>query len=164
MSHPAIKPRPPPSSTVSAPRLFATSLLEPRDPEEDRHDRCFALVHSLTSERGEKEANDALSAHAGRSDPKAHEDVCVGLVVGALGEPQQANRHYRDLALVARDGMAAACQHLTTLVLEKYPKMFPQAKQQLLWLTREMIKSSVVGMENICWNLMRQIAGGDVSR
>ncbi len=155
------------SSGVSAPRLFATSVLEPRDEFEERHDRCFALVHSLTADRGEKESNDALAAHASRPDPKAHEDVCVGLVVGALGAaqaPEQAARCYRDLALVARDGMAAACAHLNALALEKYPKMYPAAKQQLLWLTREMIKSSVVGMENICWNLMRQIAGGDVSR
>lgn len=42
--------------------------------------------------------------------------------------------------------------------------MYPSSKQQLLWLTREMIKASVQSMENICWNLMRQIAGGDVSR
>ncbi len=168
---PAPAPAPPLSSSSSSssssslsPRLFATSVLEPRDADEERHDRCFALVHSLTADKGEKEANDALAAAVSKSDPKAHEDICVGLVVGALGEPEQAPRHYRDLAHVARDGMAAACQHLTMLVLEKYPKMFPSSKQQLLWLTREMIKSSVVGMENICWNLMRQIAGGDVSR
>ena len=60
--------------------------------------------------------------------------------------------------------MVAACNHLSHLVLEKYPKMLPGTKQQLLWVTREMIKASVGSMDNICWNLMRQIAGGDVSR
>lgn len=70
----------------------------------------------------------------------------------------------RDLNLITRDGLTYACTHLTQLVLEKYPKMYPSSKQQLLWLTREMIKASVQSMENICWNLMRQIAGGDVSR
>lgn len=57
--------------------------------------------------------------------------------------------------------MSQACSHLNQLVLDKYPKMTPVCKQQLLWLTREMIKASVNTMETICWNLMRQIAGGN---
>ncbi len=153
------KPQPPP-------RLFASSPLEPRDEVEERHDRCFSLVSSLTHDKTDKEANDALAA-AVSGDGKGHEDVCVGLVVGVLGgsgDTESAVRHYRDLTLVARDGLQAACAHVAALVIDKYPRMLMQTRQQLLWLTREMIKSSVANMENICWNLMRQIAGGDVSR
>jgi integrator complex subunit 3 len=42
--------------------------------------------------------------------------------------------------------------------------MVSHAKTQLLWLTNVMIKSSVNSIENICWNLMRQIAGGNVTQ
>jgi integrator complex subunit 3 len=149
--------------SISPPRLFVTSILEPKDdPIEARHDRCFKLVASITQDKGDKEGNEALAAAVSRSE-KAHEDICVGLIVGILGDPEAAGKHYRDLTLVARDGLMASCNHLTSLVLEKYPKMYPAARTQLLWLTREMIKSSVANMENICWNLMRQIAGGDIS-
>jgi len=155
------------ASTTGSSKLFAVSPLEPKDELEERHERSYNAVLSLTEGRGEKEANDALMAAAGTAKPGAYEDICIGLVVGVLAsssDPDAAARHYRDLTLVSRDGMTAACAHLTQIVLEKYQRLSPGAKQQLLWLTREMIKSNVNGMENICWNLMRQVAGGDVSR
>ncbi|KAF0295626.1 Integrator complex subunit 3 [Amphibalanus amphitrite] len=49
------------------------------------------------------------------------------------------------------------------LIMEKYTKLLESVKQQLIWLTREMIRNSVNGTEALCWNLMRQIVGGDVS-
>lgn len=58
-------------------------------------------------DKSEKEANDALAAAAAKADMKAHEDVCIGLVVAILAtnEVEKAQRYYRDLTLVARDGM-----------------------------------------------------------
>ena len=144
-------------------RLFPTSTLEPRDEMDAQHERCYGLVNSLVSNRSEKEAHEALAAAASK-DPKTHEEICVGLLVGCLGEPESSVRYFRDLTLVTRDGLAFACVHLTHLVMEKFPRMASHAKQQLLWLTKEMIKASVNSIENICWNLMRQIAGGNVSQ
>lgn len=164
----------------AAPRLFTATPLEVKDDHELRLEKCYKLVTSITQDKGDKEGNEALAAAVSRSD-KAHEEICIGkfklvisaspliiilsgLIVGILGEPELAAKHFRDLNLVARDGLAIACNHLTSLVLDKYPKMMPATRQQLLWLTREMIKSSVANMENICWNLMRQISGGDLSQ
>jgi integrator complex subunit 3 len=159
---------PVPSVTMNGrknpPKLFISSVLEPRDELDERHEKCYAVICALTADKSEKEAHEAMAAAVSAKDPKAHEDVCLGLVVGILGDPEVAARHYRDLTLVSRDGMTFAINHLSMLVLDKYTRMLPNAKQQLLWLTREMIKGSLQGMENICWNLMRQIAGGDVSR
>lgn len=152
-----------PPGPQGQPRLFVRTPIEPKDELEDKHDRCFLLLRSIVAEKGEKEANDALAAHVSK-DQRSHEELCLGLIVSILGEPDNAPRHYRDLTHVARDGLTAAMNQLTHIVLEKYHKMYPSAKQQLLWLTREMIKGSVSGMETIVWNLMRQIAGGDVSR
>lgn len=73
------------------PKLFVSSLLEPRDDLEDRHDRCFAIVQGLIADKGDKEANDALSGAAS----KAHEEICVGLIVGILGDPENAPRYFR---------------------------------------------------------------------
>ena len=73
-------------------------------------------------------------------------------------------RFYRDLITVNRDGLSCVLGHLNHLVIDKYLKMYPATKQQLMWLIRELIRASVAGMETVCWNLMRQVAGGDVSK
>ena len=44
------------------------------------------------------------------------------------------------------------------------PEETTNVKNQLMWMVREMVRASVTGMDLIVWNLMRQIAGGDVSR
>ena len=82
------------SSSSPFPRLFLSSLLEPRDDLEDRHDRCFGIVQGLISDKGDKEANDALAGAASK-DPKAHEDICIGLIVGILGDSDNAPRYFR---------------------------------------------------------------------
>ena len=56
-----------------------------------------------------------------------------------------------------RDGAACLCW-----VIGAYSA--PATKQQLMWLIQQFVRSSVVGMDTVCWNLMRQVAGGDVSK
>ena len=73
-------------------------------------------------------------------------------------------RFYRDLTFVNRDGLACVLAHLNHLVTWEYLKMYPATKQQLMWLIQQFVRSSVVGMDTVCWNLMRQVAGGDVSK
>ena len=166
---------------VTGPKICISTMLDPRDDLDDRHARCYNLVMNLISEKSEKEAHDALSSAVSK-DTKTHEEVCLGFVVGILIHQPTINtvpgingsngavdqelpsRYYRDLTLVARDGLQCVLGHLTHLALEKYPKMQPTVKQQLMWLIRELIRNNVQGMDNVCWNLMRQIAGGDVSR
>ena len=170
------------TQTVGGPKLFVTTMLEPRDDLDDRHGRCHHLVVNLMAEKSDKEAHDALSSAVSK-DPKTHEDVCIGFLVAILGhqptgvntapgvngstvtiDQELAARYYRDLTLVARDGLQCVLAHLTHLAIEKFPKMYPGVKQQLMWLIRELIRNNVTGMDTVCWNLMRQIAGGDVSR
>ena len=163
------------------PKIFVTTMLEPRDDLDERHSRCYNLVVNLMAEKSEKEAHDALSSAVSK-DPKTHEEVCLGFLVGILAHQPSISaapgingttgitdqelpaRYYRDLTLVARDGLQCVLTHLTHLAIEKYPKMHPSVKQQFMWLIRELIRNNVTGMDTVCWNLMRQIAGGDVSR
>lgn len=167
-----------PGQAGSGPKIFITTLLDPRDDLDERHSRCYNLVMSLIGDKSEKEANDALSSAVSK-DPKTHEEVCLGFVVGILTHQPTINvasgingsadqelpaRYYRDLTLVARDGLQCVLTHLTHLALEKYAKLHPTVKQQFMWLVRELIRNNVQGMDNVCWNLMRQIAGGDISR
>lgn len=150
------------------PRIFLSSQLESRDDLDERHERCFSMVMTLVAGKSEKEAFDGLTV-AVCKDPRAHEDICLGLVVSILANPSpdgemNAGRCFRDLTLICRDGFAFVLSHLTHLVLEKYLKLLPHSKQQLMWIIRELVRASVQGMDSVVWNLMRQIAGGDVNR
>lgn len=171
---------PPGSGGNGSCRLFVSSLLEPRDELDERHAHCHQLVSSLQADRSEKEAHEALLTAVSR-DSKAHEDVCIGLLVSVLGSHPSgdpggsptgtdamggggdAGRYLRDLTLVSRDGLQCVVAYLGHLAAEKYPKLVLGAKQQVLWVTKEMVRTGVALMDSVCLNLMRQIAGGDVS-
>jgi integrator complex subunit 3 len=90
--------------------------------------------------------------------------VCLGLLVVILSEPKEASKSYRDLTLVTRDGLAIVLAHLNQLVLERYLKLNDTARSQLLWLLREMIRTSVANVDNLCLSLLRHAAGGDISQ
>jgi integrator complex subunit 3 len=150
-------------------RIFISTQIETRDELDEKHDRCYNIVMGLISGKSAKEAIDSLTTAVGK-DTRAHDDVCIGLIIGTLTSSPQAEgdasatRFLRDLTLICRDGLTHVLSHLSHLVLEKYSKLMPLAKQQLLWIIRELVRSSVAGMDSVVWNLMRQIAGGDVSR
>lgn len=95
---------------------------------------------------------------------KQHEDISIGFLCIMLTDPIMAAKSYRDLTLVARDGMNMVVTNLTILVAEKYNKLTEVARRQLIWLLRELVKHQVLNVENIIWNCLRQAGGGDVSQ
>jgi len=149
--------------SVPPSRLFGHSILDVRDEQEDRYEKATASLQSLMAGKGEKELNDALNVTVAK-DAKVHEDICTGFVVLILTEPESAQRHYRHLSLVSRDGLHCVINELTRLVLDKYLKLKDEVRRQLLWFIREMIKNQVQNIDGLCWTLMRQIAGGDLSQ
>jgi len=64
---------------------------------------------------------------------------------------------------VSRDGLALVLSHLTQLVVERFPRLQDSVRIQLLWLIKELVRANVTGTDMLIWNLMRQIAGGDVT-
>ncbi|XP_071055409.1 integrator complex subunit 3 homolog [Onthophagus taurus] len=146
---------------TSQSRLFVTSVVENKDDLEEKFERSYQLVQSLTSGLSDKEAHDALN-NALLKD-KGYEEVSFGLLVIILTEPQNAAKCYHDLTLITRDGFGLILTHLSQLVLDRYLRFNDVVKNQLLWLLREMIRNSVSNVDNLCWNLMRHAAGGDVS-
>lgn len=95
---------------------------------------------------------------------KQHEEISIGFLYLMLTEPASAPKAYRDLMLVARDGMNMVVSNLTMLVAEKYSKFTDVVRRQLIWLLRELVKHQVLNVENIIWNCLRQAGGGDVSQ
>jgi integrator complex subunit 3 len=64
---------------------------------------------------------------------------------------------------VNRDGLALVIRDLNVLILERYTKFHDIARQQLLWILREVLRNAITGSDSLIYNLLRQIAGGDVS-
>ncbi|XP_076231655.1 integrator complex subunit 3 isoform X1 [Calliopsis andreniformis] len=144
-----------------ASRLLSTSCIENKDDLEEKFERCYTVLQSLTAGLSEKEAHDTLNNAVCKD--KTHEEVSLGLLVVILTDPQSAAKSYRDLTLITRDGLAIVLGHLNQLVLERYLRLNDVTRNQLLWLLREMIRTSVANVDNLCLSLLRHAAGGDIS-
>lgn len=124
-------------------------------------ERCHSTLQNLTTGLSEKEVHDTLNNAVCKD--KTHEEVSLGLLVVILTDPQNAAKSYRDLTLITRDGLAIVLLHLNQLVLDKYLRLNDVTRSQLLWLLREMIRTSVTNVDNLCLSLLRHAAGGDIS-
>ncbi|MGH0186264.1 UNVERIFIED_CONTAM: hypothetical protein FKN15_020800 [Acipenser sinensis] len=150
----AMDPQPPKGKNQG--RLLVSSNLDAKDELEERLDRCAAVVTSLINGLSEREANDALTAHVCKG-AQQHEEVCLGLFSILLAEPAQAQRSYRDLTLVNRDGMNIVLIKINQLLMEKFLKLQDTCRTQLVWLVKELVKSAVLGADGVCMTLMKQI-------
>ncbi|XP_069697263.1 integrator complex subunit 3 isoform X2 [Periplaneta americana] len=145
----------------TTPKLFTTSIVENKDELEEKYERSFNTLQNLISGLSEKEAQNALNNAVCKD--KNHEEVSLGLLFIILTEPQSAAKSYRDLTLITRDGFGLVMNNLTQLILDRYLRLTETVRSQVLWLVREMIRNAVNNVDNLCWNLMRHAAGGDVS-
>ncbi|XP_032668419.1 integrator complex subunit 3 isoform X3 [Odontomachus brunneus] len=144
-----------------ASRLLNTSCIENKDDLEEKFERCYSVLQNLTTGLSEKEAHDTLNNAVCKD--KTHEEVSLGLLVVILTDPQNAAKSYRDLTLITRDGLSIVLIHLNQLVLERYLRLNDVTRSQLLWLLREMIRTSVTNVDTLCLSLLRHAAGGDIS-
>uniref|UniRef100_A0ACB8G6Z0 Integrator complex subunit 3 n=1 Tax=Sphaerodactylus townsendi TaxID=933632 RepID=A0ACB8G6Z0_9SAUR len=102
-----------------------------------RLERCMGIVTALTGGVSEREANDALNAYVCKGNPQ-HEEVSLGLFTMMLTEPAQAQKCYRDLTLVSRDGLSGLLAKMNQMVMDKYMKLQDTARIQdfVVWLVR----------------------------
>ncbi|XP_020507322.1 integrator complex subunit 3 [Labrus bergylta] len=143
-------------------RLLVSTQLDAKDELEEKLERCVGIVQGLTNGLSEREANDALTANVCKGQQQ-HEEVCLGLFTLVLTEPTQAQRCYRDLTLLSRDGMNLILVKINQILMEKFLKLQDVPRTQLVWLVRELVKSGVMGTDGVVMTLQKQIAGGDIS-
>lgn len=144
------------------PRLFQLTPIDFKDETDEKYERCCSFVLCLINGLSEKEAHDALSQVVCKNS-QSHDDVNVGLLIAILIDSSNAPRYYRDLTYLARDGLNLVLSHLTQIILEKFSKLQEACRNQLIWLIKEMVKNSLTAVDSLCYHLLRQIAGGDVS-
>ncbi|KAK2518220.1 hypothetical protein Q9233_012731 [Columba guinea] len=111
-------------------KLLVSTLLDAKDELEERLERCVGIVTSLTNGLSERETNDALNAHICKGTTQ-HEEICLGLFTLVLTEPAQAQKCYRDLALVSRDGMSIVLNKINHILMEKYLKLQDTCRTQI---------------------------------
>ncbi|XP_039291169.1 integrator complex subunit 3 [Nilaparvata lugens] len=148
---------------LSPSRLFVSTVIDSKkDDFDEKYERGYQHLQTLTQGLSEKEAHDALNSAVCKD--KLHEElVTMGLITVILTEPHNAPSSYRDLTLVTRDGHTLALASLSQLVLERWPRLSGTAHVQMLWLLRQLVRNWVQGTDTLAWNLMRLAAGGDVS-
>lgn len=83
--------------------------------------------------------------------------------MGILTEAENAPRYYRDLIHVSNDGLGIVVRDLNVLIVERYTKLEDISRIQLIWVLREILKNNIMNADSLIHNLLRQIAGGDVS-
>ncbi|XP_052795999.1 integrator complex subunit 3-like [Mya arenaria] len=142
--------------------LLISNVYECKDELEERLERCYNAVTSLVNGLSEREANDALNSHVCKG-AQQHEEVQIGLLYAILTDPANAPKHYRDINLVTRDSFTIMLNRLNQIVFEKWLKLKDIGRSQILWLTRELVKNSVLGADGAINTLLRQIAGGDIT-
>uniref|UniRef100_T1JE28 SOSS complex subunit A homolog n=1 Tax=Strigamia maritima TaxID=126957 RepID=T1JE28_STRMM len=144
-------------------RLFANNSVECKEDGDEKLERFYFTFKNLIAGLSENEAHDTLNG-AVCKDAQTHEEISLGLLVGILSEPQAAARYYRDLTFISRDGLVLSFTRLNQIILNRYTKLQDSARAQIIWLLKEMIKNNVAGVDACCQNILRQIAGGDVSQ
>ncbi|KAL9987150.1 hypothetical protein ACROYT_G001407 [Oculina patagonica] len=143
-------------------RLFTSNALLQKDELEERLEKCHSILTAVISNLSENEAHDALNQLVCKG-PQQHEEASLGLLYVILVEPSAAAKAYRDLTCITRDGLSLIITRLIGVVTDKLSKLLDGVRAQVLWLSCELIKSSVPGMEGLCQALLRQISGGDNS-
>lgn len=89
----------------------------------------------------------------------------LGFIYLMLCDAQMAVNALKDLLIVSRDGMEFIITAVSELVSSKFQKLAENAKHQLLWLFKELLKSlgSNPKINGLLWALIRQACGGDVT-
>ncbi|KAK6247637.1 hypothetical protein QUC31_019202 [Theobroma cacao] len=96
-------------------------------------------------------------------NPQEYTQLNQAIIYGVLIEPHFAKIHIKHLHAIVVDGYKLFLTLLVGIVNELYGKFVDSVKDQLIWVTREMIDVSAVGIDGLLVCLLRQIIGGDFS-
>ncbi|KAL1200069.1 hypothetical protein V5N11_030294 [Cardamine amara subsp. amara] len=94
-------------------------------------------------------------------DTQEYLELNRAIVYGILCEPNSYKTHIKHLHALVTDGYAFFTSLLIGIVVELYVKLVDSAKIQLIWVTKEMVDVSSVGLEDLIVSLLRRIGSGD---
>jgi len=167
---------PPPLAPVAAAAipqkgsmLMTSSSIEPQEEIEDKLEKADKLLAKILEENND--SHDLVINHATKN-PQQSEEICLGLLYRIIiaGGTQATGAKSTPAYLKAllhlasnRDNLKNIIDKLNFLVMEKYLKLCEGVQVQIIYLLREIIKNAIPMADMICFSLLRQIAGGDLS-
>ncbi|KAF7827598.1 integrator complex subunit 3-like protein [Senna tora] len=95
--------------------------------------------------------------------PDKYLELNRAILYGVFCEPHFAKTHMKHLHAIVCDGYAFFVKLLVEIIHHLYPKLVGSVKNQLIWVTKEMIDVFAVGFDGLLVSLLRQIIGGDIS-
>ncbi|XVF47226.1 hypothetical protein PTKIN_Ptkin03bG0092600 [Pterospermum kingtungense] len=96
-------------------------------------------------------------------NPQEYTQLNHAILYGVLTEPHFAKIHIKYLHAIVVDGYQLFINLLVGIVNELYGKLVDLVKDQLIWVTKEMIDVSAMSINSLLVCLLRQIVGGDFS-
>ncbi|XVE59883.1 hypothetical protein DITRI_Ditri05aG0083000 [Diplodiscus trichospermus] len=96
-------------------------------------------------------------------NPQEYTQLNHAILCGVLVEPHFAKIHIKHLHAIVIDGYQLFVNLVVRSVNELYGKVADSVKDQLIWVAKEMIDVSAVGIDSLLVGLLRQIVGGDFS-
>ncbi|KAI9082392.1 hypothetical protein K1719_035815 [Acacia pycnantha] len=96
-------------------------------------------------------------------NPDEYLELNRAILYGILCEPHFAKTHIKHLHAIVSDGYAFFVNLLVKIVHQLYPKLVVSVKNQLIWVTKEMVHVLGVGFDGLLVSLLRQIVEGDFS-
>ncbi|KAL0805010.1 hypothetical protein Bca101_097501 [Brassica carinata] len=94
-------------------------------------------------------------------DPQEYLQLNRAIIYGVLCDSSSSTTHMKHLHALVTDGYGFFTSLLVGIVVELYGKLVDSAKIQLMWLTKEMISVSSVGLEDLLLSLLRRIGSRD---
>lgn len=144
--------------------LFEFTPLEGRDEIDDKTQRSYHTLKHMIASKSPKEHLEIYSKFVSTDVQHNTEELTMALLTAILVEPEgQQNKFYRDVIGFSKDGLNLFSTHLNMIIIERLSKLREHSLKQVFWLTNQLIKANMNTAENICINLTRQAAGGDLS-
>ncbi|KAL8567155.1 hypothetical protein ACOMHN_033057 [Nucella lapillus] len=144
-------------------RIFISSVVEAKDQDEERLERGHNQYLMMTKGLSERDTHDALNSFVSKGIPQ-HKDIQYGLLYNILADPLTAPRSWQDMMLVSRDGLTTVMAYVLNVAATKWLRLLDSARQQVVWLTKELVKHNVKDSDELYLLLLRQVVGGDLSQ
>ena len=144
--------------------LFELSPLDNEADEiETKTQRHYQNLKKLIDNKSPKECHEIYLKQCAANPSFHSEELTLGLLVGILLEPERQSDYYRDVVTFSKDNLNQFSMNLNVIIVERMHKLSPQRVYRLFWVAGQLIKAGHQSAEHTCSNLIRQVAGGDLS-
>lgn len=144
--------------------LFEFSPIDARDDFDEKVQLSYTNVKQLIANKTPKECHDIYIEHIAANPQQNTEELTMGLLVAILVDQDgQQSRFYSDIVTFSKDSLNLFSCYLNMIIIEKFHKLRDCSVKHILWITNQLIRANFTSSENVCSNIMRQIAGGDLS-